>query len=91
MPEQVWYRTKLTQSSIFLVQYRAKIRHVGMPMPVLVSSMPMPSYVAKKCKRKKNLSWAIIACTEIYVPPVQSLVCVQLSHVTHSQPNPPEL
>ncbi len=38
----VW--TKLTQSGIFLVQYLAKIRDAGMPMPVLVSSMPMPSY-----------------------------------------------
>jgi hypothetical protein len=44
MPEQVWYRTKLTQSSIFLVQYRTKIWDAGMPMPALVSSMPMPSY-----------------------------------------------
>jgi hypothetical protein len=43
-PEQVWYRTKLTQSGIFLVQYRTKIRDAGMPMPALVSSMPMPSY-----------------------------------------------
>jgi hypothetical protein len=44
MPEQVRYRTKLTQSGIFLVRYRTKIRHAGMPMPALVSSMPMPSY-----------------------------------------------
>jgi hypothetical protein len=44
MPEQARYRTKLTQSGIFLVQYRTKIRHAGMPMPALVSSMPMPSY-----------------------------------------------
>jgi hypothetical protein len=44
MPEQVWYRTKLTQSGIFLVWYRTKIRHAGMPMPALVSSMLMPSY-----------------------------------------------
>jgi hypothetical protein len=44
MPEQVRYRTKLTQSGIFLARYRTKIWDAGMPMPVLVSSMPMPSY-----------------------------------------------
>jgi hypothetical protein len=44
MPEQVRYRTKLTQSGIFLVQYRTKIRDAGMPMPALISSMTMPSY-----------------------------------------------
>jgi hypothetical protein len=44
MPEQVWYRTKLTQSGIFLVRYRTKIRDAGMPMPALVFWMPMPSY-----------------------------------------------
>ncbi len=27
------------------VQYQTKIRDAGMPMPALVSSMPMPSYV----------------------------------------------
>ncbi len=47
MPEQVWYRTKLTQSGIFLVRYRTKIRDAGMPMPALVSSMSMPSYGGK--------------------------------------------
>ncbi len=26
------------------VRYRTKIRDAGMPMPALVSSMPMPSY-----------------------------------------------
>jgi hypothetical protein len=46
MPEQVQYRTKLTQSGIFLVQYRTKIWDAGMPMPALVSLMPMPSYAA---------------------------------------------
>jgi hypothetical protein len=40
----VRYRTKLTQSGIFLVRYQTKIRDAGMPMPVLVSAMPMPSY-----------------------------------------------
>ncbi len=44
MPKQVRYRTKLMQSGIFLVRYRTKIRDAGMPMPALVSSMPMPSY-----------------------------------------------
>jgi hypothetical protein len=28
----------------FLVQFRTKIRDAGMPMPALVSSMPMPTY-----------------------------------------------
>ncbi len=28
----------------FLVRYQTKIRDAGMPMPALVSSMPMPSY-----------------------------------------------
>jgi hypothetical protein len=45
MPKPVRYRTKLTQSGIFLVQYWTKIWDAGMPMPALVSSMPMPSYV----------------------------------------------
>jgi hypothetical protein len=44
IPEQVQYRTKLTQSGIFLVRYQTKIRDAVMPMPALVSSMPMPSY-----------------------------------------------
>ncbi len=44
MPEQVRYRTKLTQSGIFLVRYWTKIRDAGMPMPALVFWMPMPSY-----------------------------------------------
>ncbi len=44
MPEQVRYQTKLTQSGIFLVRYRTKIWDAGMQMPVLVSSMPMPSF-----------------------------------------------
>ncbi len=44
MLEQVRYQTKLTQSGIILVPYRTKIRHAGMPMQALVSSMPMRSY-----------------------------------------------
>ncbi len=47
MPEQVQYRTKLTQSGIFLVRYRTKSWDAGMSMPALVSSMPMPSYANK--------------------------------------------
>ncbi len=45
MPDQVRYRTKLTQFGIFLVQYRTIIWDAGMPMPALVSSMLMPSFV----------------------------------------------
>jgi hypothetical protein len=44
MPGKARYRTKLTQSGIFLVWYRTKILDAGMPKPALVSSMPMPSY-----------------------------------------------
>ncbi len=55
MPEQVQYRTKLTQSGIFLVQYRTKIQDARMLMPVLVSSMPMPSYDAFKSYCFQNL------------------------------------
>jgi hypothetical protein len=44
MPEQVRYRTKLTQSGIFLVRYWIKIRDAGMLMPALVSLMSRPSY-----------------------------------------------
>ncbi len=46
MPKPVLYRTKLTQSGIFLVRYRTKIRDARMPMPALVSSMPMPTYAS---------------------------------------------
>ncbi len=42
-PEQVRYQTKLTQSGIFLIRCRTKIRDAGMPMLALVSSMPMPN------------------------------------------------
>jgi hypothetical protein len=44
MPGLVRYRTKPRQSGIFLVRYRTGIIDAGMPMPVLVSSMPLPSY-----------------------------------------------
>jgi hypothetical protein len=55
MLKLVRYRTKLTQSGIFLVQYRTKIWDAGMPMPALVSSMPMPSYEYKYCLSSTNL------------------------------------
>jgi hypothetical protein len=41
----VRFRTKLMKSDIFSVQYRTEIMNSGMPMPALVCSMPMPSYV----------------------------------------------
>jgi hypothetical protein len=41
---QVRYRIKPRQSGIFLVRYRTDIIDAGMPMPALVSRMPMPSY-----------------------------------------------
>ncbi len=47
MLEQVQCRTKLSQSGMFLVRYRTKIRDAGIPMPALVSSMPMPCHVNK--------------------------------------------
>ncbi len=56
MPGQVQYRTKLTQSGIFLVQYRTKILDAGMPMPALVSSMPMPSYAPNPSHPSPNNS-----------------------------------
>ncbi len=59
MPEQVRYRTKLTQSGIFLVRYQTKIRDAGMTMPALVSSMPMPSYVfLHRCTMVPVIMWA---------------------------------
>ncbi len=58
MPEQVRYWTKLTQSGIFLFRYWTKIRDVGMPMPALVSSMPMSSYaILTYLLQIRNLSY----------------------------------
>jgi hypothetical protein len=59
MPEQVRYRTKLNQSGIFLVRYRTKIHNAGMPMPALVYSMPMPSYVylSSAIHERDSRSW----------------------------------
>jgi hypothetical protein len=45
MPGQVWYRTKPRQSGIFLVQYWTEIIDTGMPMPALVSWMPVVLYI----------------------------------------------
>jgi hypothetical protein len=47
VPDWKKLMTKLTQSGIFLVWYWTKIWDAGMPMPALVSSMPMPSYVVR--------------------------------------------
>jgi hypothetical protein len=47
----VRYRTKPRQSGIFLVRYRTEIIDAEMPMPALVSSMPMPSYAARAPQR----------------------------------------
>ncbi len=44
MPEQVLYRTKLSQFGIFLVWYLTKIQGAGMPMPGLFSLVSMPIY-----------------------------------------------
>jgi hypothetical protein len=43
MPEQVRYRTKLTQSGIFLFRFWTKIRDAVMQMLALVYPMPMSS------------------------------------------------
>jgi hypothetical protein len=40
----VRHQTKLRQSGNFLVWYQAEIIDARMPMPALVSLMPMPSY-----------------------------------------------
>jgi hypothetical protein len=44
MPGPIRYRTKPAQSGISLVRYRNEIMDAGIPMPALLSSMPMPSY-----------------------------------------------
>ncbi len=44
MPKPVRYRTKMTQSGILLDRCQTKIGDAGMPIPALVSLMPMPSY-----------------------------------------------
>jgi hypothetical protein len=63
MPEQVLYRTKLIQTSIFLVRYQNKIMNARMLMPALVSSMPMPSYVVSHSDDDKN--YALLRATQI--------------------------
>jgi hypothetical protein len=47
IPEAVRYRNKETQSGIFLVRYRTEMTDAGMPMPVLVFWMPMPTYAVE--------------------------------------------
>jgi hypothetical protein len=42
----VRHKTKPRQSGIFLVQYRTEIIDVGMPMPALVSLMPINLFIA---------------------------------------------
>jgi hypothetical protein len=44
MPGSIRYRIKPTKSGFFLVWYRHEIMDAGMPMPELVSSVPMPSF-----------------------------------------------
>jgi hypothetical protein len=61
MPGIVRYRTKPRQSGILLVRYRTEIIDAGMPMPALVSSMPMPSYVYRTGLRltKTGMDWTL--------------------------------
>jgi hypothetical protein len=47
MPGMVRYRTKPSQSGIFLVRYQTEIIDAGMPIAGLVSLMPMPSYASR--------------------------------------------
>jgi hypothetical protein len=44
LSEMLLYWTKPTQSGIFLGQYRTETMGAEMPMPALVSPMPMSSY-----------------------------------------------
>jgi hypothetical protein len=44
MPEVVRYRIKKTQFGIFLIRYRTEMMDAGVPIPVLVFWMPMPTY-----------------------------------------------
>jgi hypothetical protein len=63
IPEQVRYRTKLTQSDICLVRFWTKIRDAGMQVPALVYSMPMPSYLIfltnVRLKQKTRGLWRV--------------------------------
>jgi hypothetical protein len=47
IPKLVRYQTKLTQSSIFSVRCQTEIIDARVPMPALVSSMPMPSHAVR--------------------------------------------
>jgi hypothetical protein len=94
MPEQVRYRTELTQSGIFLVWYRTKIRDAGMPMPALVFWMPMPSYGSNQCLLyvNKGLMWKLMSfsmfspfCIQsFYVGSFSTLCHLTFSHSTIS-------
>jgi hypothetical protein len=55
MLEQVRHWTKPTQSGIFFVWHQNKIMDAGMSMPLLVSSMPMPSYGSDLRKKDEVL------------------------------------
>jgi hypothetical protein len=68
MPEQAWYRTRLTQFRIFLVRYQTKIRHAGMLMPALVSSKPMPSYAYEAMRITPNCGKLLFVNGSIDVP-----------------------
>jgi hypothetical protein len=57
--EPVRYRTKLMQSGIFLFRYRTEIMDAGIPMPALVSSMPMPSFAHKGGNEYKYVLYCI--------------------------------
>jgi hypothetical protein len=64
MPKQVWYRTKLNQSGIFLVRYRSKIQDAGVLMPALVYSMPMPSYATRGGVISNSAFWEEETCLQ---------------------------
>ncbi len=80
MPGQVRYQTKWTQSGIFLVRYRTKILDARMPMPALVSWMPMPSYGSiyktdllkmwtSECQYSETWGWrSWILCLHLLTP-----------------------
>jgi hypothetical protein len=44
MPGAVWYRNNGIQSGTEMLRYRTEMSDAGMPMPVALVSMPMPSY-----------------------------------------------
>jgi hypothetical protein len=44
MNKNVWLRTKGIQSGTGMLQDRTEMLRAGIPMPVALDSMPMPSY-----------------------------------------------